>query len=96
VGSSRSGQREVVPRAGRRDLVLTLDRTVQETPQSILDEGVKQYQAKGGVIIVVDRRRATSLRWPPPDYDLTPSRSTIRRTLSSTAPPVSDVYEPGR
>ena len=84
---------EFAPQNGR-DLVLTLDRSVQYIVEKHLEEGVKRYGANSGSIVVLSPKTGGVLAMANyPDYK--PSKwehfsETRRRNLS-----IADVYEPG-
>ena len=84
---------EFAPQNGR-DLVLTLDRSVQYIVEKHLREGVKRYGANSGSIVVLSPKTGGVLAMANyPDYK--PSKwehfsETRRRNLS-----IADVYEPG-
>ena len=84
---------EFAPQNGR-DLVLTLDRSVQYIVEKHLREGVKRYGANSGSIVVLNPKTGGVLAMANyPDYN--PSKwehfsETRKRNLS-----IADVYEPG-
>jgi len=86
----------VLPQPGD-DLVLTLDRTVQSLAEEELARSVREYQAEGGTIIVMDPRTFEILAlasWP--NYE--PGRYTEffdQESVPFEDPAVSQQYEPG-
>jgi len=86
----------VLPQPGT-DLVLTLDRTVQALAEEELARSVREYQAEGGTIIVMDPRTFEILAlasWP--NYE--PGRYVEffdQNPLPFEDPAVSQQYEPG-
>lgn len=86
----------VLPQPGT-DLVLTLDRTVQALVEEELARSVREYQAEGGTIIVMDPRTFGILGLASlPDYD--PGRYNDFYGLEPLPfgdPAVSQQYEPG-
>ncbi len=86
----------VLPQPGT-ELVLTLDRTVQELVEEELARSVQEYQAEGGTIIVMDTRTFEILALASlPSYD--PGRYIDFFNQNSTPfedPAVSQQYEPG-
>ena len=86
----------VLPEAGG-DLVLTLDRTVQVLVEEELARSVREFQAEGGTIIVMDPRTFGILALASlPNYD--PGRYNDFYGLDPLPfgdPAVSQQYEPG-
>ncbi len=91
------GRTEEVPPKNGSDVILTIDRTIQRMAEQELAAGIKQYKAKGGLIIVMDPKTGGILAAATqPTYDLTadpiydPSRADLYKTTI-----VTDTYEPG-
>lgn len=77
------------------DLVLTIDRSLQEIADRKLAEGIERHQAKGGSIIIVDPQTMEILALstsPSLGYEteLTEENLDLLRN-----PAVTDLYEPG-
>jgi cell division protein FtsI/penicillin-binding protein 2 len=76
------------------DLVLTLDRTVQQTVERHLAEALATYDAEGGTIIAMDPRTGAILAmanypcFSPYDYSKEPEELLLN-------PAISSQYEPG-
>jgi stage V sporulation protein D (sporulation-specific penicillin-binding protein) len=80
-----------------RDVLLTIDRTIQRMAERELDEAIRKHQAKGGTIIIQDPRNGEILAMVSrPSFD--------RATLDLSNPEqmelvrnrvVTDQYEPG-
>ncbi len=86
-------QNKVDPENGR-DLVLTIDKTVQEIAKKRLLEGIEKYQAKQGCVIIADPNTMAILSLVClPDYDLDKYFQFSEDFFRN--PTVSDVYEPG-
>jgi len=86
-------QKKVNPENGR-DLVLTIDKTIQEIAKKRLDDGIKKYKAKQGCIIVADPfSMAIMALVCLPDYDLDKYYEFTEDYFKN--PVVSEVYEPG-
>ena len=91
------GQRREQPPTPGRDVVLTIDRTIQRMVERELDDALKRTGARGGTIIVQEPRTGAILA-------LT-SRPTFRRETLDLSDPrqmdlvrnrvVTDQYEPG-
>lgn len=77
-----------------RDLILTIDKTVQEIAKKRLLDGIERYQAKQGCVIIAnpDTMAILSLVCLP-DYDIDNYFSFSEEYFKNSA--VSDVYEPG-
>jgi len=86
----------MLPQPGT-DLVLTLDRTVQSLAEEELARSVREYQAEGGTIIVMDPRTFEILALASlPNYE--PGRYVEffdQNPLPFENPAVSKQYEPG-
>ena len=86
----------VLPKPGT-DLVLTLDRTVQALVEEELARSVREYQAEGGTIIVMNPRTFEILALASlPNYDPGRYINFFSQTpLPFGDPAVSQQYEPG-
>lgn len=77
-----------------RNLILTIDESIQFAAQQELAAQVKKYQAKGGIVVVMDARNAQILAmavnpdFPASDFAKVPAG--VRRNRC-----VTDPYEPG-
>jgi len=77
-----------------RDLILTVDKTVQEIVKKRLLEGLNRYQAKQGCVIVADSYTMAILSSVClPDYDLDKYYEFSENFFKN--PAISDLYEPG-
>lgn len=77
-----------------RDLVLTIDKTIQEISKKRISEGLERYRAKQGCIIVANPNTMAILSLVClPDYDLDQYYSFTESFFKN--PVVSEVYEPG-
>ena len=77
-----------------RDLVLTVDKTVQEIVKKRLLEGLNRYQAKQGCVIIADPYTMAILSSVClPDYDLDKYYEFSENYFKN--PAISDLYEPG-
>lgn len=86
--------RRFVPSTVGKDLVLTLDRTVQWIIHDELQQGLQQYGAQSGTIIVMDPHTGAILGMVNlPDYD--PNRYEQADVKNFVNPAVSLQYEPG-
>ncbi|HEX7542685.1 MAG TPA: penicillin-binding protein 2 [Patescibacteria group bacterium] len=86
-------QQRVEPENGR-DLVLTIDKTVQEINKKKLLEGLDKYQAKKGCVITADPKTMAILALVClPDYDLDKYYTFSEDFYKDSA--ISDLYEPG-
>ncbi len=92
--------RTIEPKRGE-DLVLTIDRYLQQLAEQRLADALKEHRAKGGSIIVMDPMNgeilalATSpgLKYSTLDADLSTSNPDSLSILNNRA--VTDLYEPG-
>ena len=96
-GEIAIGRREVVPPKHGSDVILTIDRYIQKMVERELAAAIKEYKARGGVIIVMEPRTGAVLAMASePTYDLAaeevydPSRQEIYKPTA-----VTDMYEPG-
>lgn len=86
--------RQFVPSSVGKDLVLTLDRTVQWIIHEELKRGLAQYGAVAGTIIVMDPHTGAILGLVNlPDYD--PNRYEQAEVEHFVNPAISLQYEPG-
>ncbi|MFH0979800.1 MAG: penicillin-binding protein 2 [Candidatus Roizmanbacteria bacterium] len=77
-----------------RDLILTIDKTVQEISKKRLLEGLERYQAKQGCVIIADPYTMAILSLVClPDYDLEKYYQFSEYYFKN--PAISDLYEPG-
>lgn len=86
-------QNKVDPENGR-NLVLTIDKTIQQIVKKKLLEGMDRYQAKQGCVVVADPYTMVILSLVClPDYDLDKYYQFSEEYFKN--PVVSDTYEPG-
>ncbi|PIY71968.1 hypothetical protein COY87_03450, partial [Candidatus Roizmanbacteria bacterium CG_4_10_14_0_8_um_filter_33_9] len=86
-------QEKTAPENGR-DLVLTIDSSVQNIVKKQLKEGIDRYDAKKGCVIVADPKTMEILSLIClPDFDPEVYYSTSEETFKNSA--ISDLYEPG-
>ena len=86
-------QEKVEPENGR-DLILTVDKTIQEIAKKKLAEGLKNYKAKSGCVIVADPSTMAILALVClPDYD--PDNYYLFSENYFKNPAISDLFEPG-
>ena len=89
-----SGRYDEIPAELGRDLVMTIDRSVQFTAEKKLLEGVQKFGAKGGSVIILNPKTGAVLAmvsypsFDPDDYVNYPSNYYKNPTVSSS-------YEPG-
>ncbi|MFA5769989.1 MAG: penicillin-binding protein 2 [Patescibacteria group bacterium] len=77
-----------------RDLILTIDKNVQEISKKRLLEGLDKYQAKKGCVITADPKTMAILALVClPDYDLEKYYLFNENFYKNLA--ISDLYEPG-
>jgi cell division protein FtsI (penicillin-binding protein 3) len=77
-----------------RDIVLTIDRDIQYWMEYELAQGVEQYQAESGIIIVMDPRNGEILAMAQyPSFD--PNNFAEQELASLENRAISDAYEPG-
>jgi cell division protein FtsI/penicillin-binding protein 2 len=77
-----------------RDLILTIDKNVQEISKKKLLEGLEKYQAKKGCVITVDPKTMAIMSLVClPDYDLEKYYLFDENFYKNLA--ISDLYEPG-
>ena len=88
------GTQEKVNAEDGRDLVLTIDKTVQESSKNVLKQGLEKYQAKQGCIITADPSTMQILGLVClPDYDQANYFKFSEDFFKD--PAISDLYEPG-
>jgi len=76
------------------DLILTLDRTIQFMVEQELARGVKEFQAEGGTVIVMEPRTGAILAMANyPAYDPNLFYATLPELFVNSA--ISEEYEPG-
>ena len=86
-------QQRVEPEDGR-DLVLTIDKNIQEITKKKLLEGIEKYKAKKGCVITADPKTMAILSLVClPDYDLEKYYLFDENFYKNLA--ISDLYEPG-
>ncbi len=86
--------RKFLPSAAGKDLVLTIDRTIQWIAEDELQKGLRKYRAQSGTIIVMDPRTGAVLALANlPNYD--PNRLSERDVAALQNPAISAQYEPG-
>ncbi|MEK7633367.1 MAG: penicillin-binding protein 2 [Patescibacteria group bacterium] len=86
-------QQRVEPENGR-DLILTIDKTVQEISKKKLSEGLDLYKAKKGCVITADPKTMAILALVClPDYD--PEKYYLFTEDFYKNSAISDLYEPG-
>jgi cell division protein FtsI/penicillin-binding protein 2 len=84
-----------IPSLARRDLILSLDRSLQYVAETALREGIEEYKAESGVVIIMDPKTSAVLAmagypdYNPDDYSNVPSNQ------SYINPAISEIYEPG-
>ncbi len=99
-----SGDYKEIKAADGRDLVLTLNRSIQFLVEKRLKEGVEKYQAKSGTVIVMDPFTGAIMAMASyPDFDpgnwenfaKNYSEDMKDRNLIFRNPAISETYEPG-
>lgn len=77
-----------------RDLILTIDKTVQEIAKKRLMAGIEKFQAKQGCVIIADPYTMAILSLVcMPDYDVDSYYKFSENYFKN--PAISEVYEPG-
>jgi cell division protein FtsI/penicillin-binding protein 2 len=95
IGISIGSSRVVLPRDGQ-DVVLTLDRTIQQITEDELRRTIEEWQAESGTIIVMDPRTGAILAMASyPGYDPNPDLENRISEEQFFNPAVSESYEPG-
>lgn len=88
------GTQNKVSAENGRDLHLTIDKSVQEIAKRSLIEGIENYKAKQGCVIIADPyTMAISAMTCIPDYDVEKYWDFNEEYFEN--PAVSEVYEPG-
>jgi len=88
------GRQEVIEPENGRDLVLTIDKSVQKIIKQKLKEGVEKHKAKQGCIIVADPKTMEILGLSClPDFD--PEKYYKFTENEFGNPAIASVYEPG-
>lgn len=88
------GQDQYTPPKDGLNLVLTIDKVIQNTAESELEKALVEHNAKRGTIIVMDPKTGEILAMASkPDYDPN-SYSEFDEQLWKN-PAISDTYEPG-
>jgi cell division protein FtsI/penicillin-binding protein 2 len=83
-----------LPSVAGKDLVLTVDRTVQWIAQDELQKGLQKYRAKAGTIIVMDPRTGAILALANfPTFDPNDVSKADLASIQNSA--ISAQYEPG-
>jgi cell division protein FtsI/penicillin-binding protein 2 len=89
-----SGIQNKVDAEDGRDLILTIDKTVQEISKKRLLAGLERYQAKQGCVITANPETMAIISLVClPDYDVDNYFQFSEQFFKNSA--VSDVYEPG-
>ena len=83
-----------LPSVAGKDLVLTIDRTIQWIVQDELQKGMQKYRAKAGTIIVMDPRTGAILALAnAPSFDPNDVSKADMGAIQNSA--ISAQYEPG-
>lgn len=99
-----SGDYKEIKAADGRDLVLTLNRSIQFLVEKRLKEGVEKYQAKSGTVIIMEPFTGAIMAMASyPDFDpgnwenfaKNYSEDVKDRNLIFRNPAISETYEPG-
>ena len=86
--------RRFLPSVAGKDLVLTIDRTVQWIAQDELQKGLQKYRAVAGTIIVMDPRTGAILGMAnAPDFNPNQIDAADMAAIQNSA--ISAQYEPG-
>jgi len=84
-----------VPSLVHRDLILTLDRTLQYVAETELEKGIQEYDAESGVVIIMEPKTSTVLamasypNYNPDNYTEVDSEEVFVNSA------ISEIYEPG-
>lgn len=90
------GHRPFTPTRNGVDLVLTIDRAVQFIAEQELERAIREYEALGGTIIVMDPRTGDILGMASnPSYDPNQYGNYLEDPAIFQDPSVSQQYEPG-
>jgi len=88
------GASHFIPPLSGATLYLTIDRSIQYLIQRELEQAIKQYEAQGGSVVVLNPRTGAILGMASyPTYD--PNRYSTSDDRFFTDPTVSEQYEPG-
>ena len=88
------GVRHYLPSVAGKDLVLTVDRTIQWIAEEELQKGIERYRAKAGTVIVMDPRTGAILAMAnQPTFD--PNNVGMGDMLAFQNAAISAQYEPG-
>jgi cell division protein FtsI/penicillin-binding protein 2 len=86
--------RRFLPSVAGKDLVLTIDRTIQWIAQDELQKGLQKYRAQAGTIIVMDPRTGAILALAnAPTFDPNDVSKADMAAIQNSA--ISAQYEPG-
>lgn len=89
-----SGKITEIPAEDGRDIVLTIDKTVQYIAENKLREGIEKYGAKGGSVLIMNPFTGGIIAASSsPSYD--PSMYTMYPSESYPNPIIASTYEPG-
>lgn len=85
---------EMTPPVDGYNIHLTIDEVIQSISERILAETCKKYNAKGGVVLVVEPKTGSILAMANyPLYDLNNSKKSNAEIRRNRA--ITDIYEPG-
>lgn len=88
------GTQQIVNPENGRDLILCIDKTVQEISKRKLKEGMERYRAKQGCVITADPYTLQILGMVClPDFDMVKYYDFTEEYFKNSS--ISDVYEPG-
>ena len=94
MGALPSEVRRFMPSSAGKDLVLTVDRTVQWIIREELRRGMEEFKAVSGTVVVMDPRTGALLGMVNlPDFD--PNRFELAPVDRFSNPAISAQYEPG-
>ncbi len=83
-----------IPSPARRDLILTLSRSLQFVAETRLREAIEKYKAESGVVIILDPKTSAILAMAGyPSYN--PDQYSDYKPKRFINPAISDIYEPG-
>jgi stage V sporulation protein D (sporulation-specific penicillin-binding protein) len=89
------GDKTLMPAKNGKDIVLTIDYTVQYLVEQKLKEAVEKYGAEGGSIILMNPKTGEIIAMADyPTYDLN-KYSEVKDMKAYMNPAVQDVFEPG-
>lgn len=98
------GSYKEIPSQDGRDLILTLNRSLQFLVEKKLSEGVEKYQARSGTVIIMDPADSSILAMASyPNFDVgdwenfarQSEEKNIDRNLIFRNPAIAETYEPG-